>query len=148
MWNLYTPTLCTSLGIEALNYWLDKYNDIPQRFSKELIIESLVFILDNNTFQFNNEFYRQIKGTSMGTKVAPTYATLTIGYLEQKLYNQVKDQSLWKRFLDDCFITWTKSKGDLETLHILLNGLHEYIRFTMDVNEKQLPFLDCIDMKN
>jgi hypothetical protein len=60
----------------------------------------------------------------------------------------VQFQSLWKRFLDDCFITWTKSKDELETLHNLLNGLHEYIRFTMDVNEKQLPFLDCIVMKN
>jgi hypothetical protein len=108
--------ICTSLGIEAVYYWLDKYFDeMPQRFSKEFIIESLVVILDNNTFQFNNEFYRQIKGSAMGTKVAPTYATLTIGYLEQKLYNQVKDQfelkfsvqfqSLWKRFLDGFFIT-------------------------------------------
>ena len=61
----------------------------------------------------------------MGTKVAPTYTTLTIGYLEQQLYNNVNEvfgadfrsefEKLWKRFLDDCFITWTKTKEDLKT---------------------------------
>ena len=37
--------------------------------------------------KFNNEFYNQIKGTAMGTIFAPTYATLSMGYFEIKLYN-------------------------------------------------------------
>ena len=55
-------------------------------------MEALSFILENNTFQFNDVFYRQRKGTAMGTKVAPIYATLTIGYLEQKLYNKIVEE--------------------------------------------------------
>ena len=47
------------------------------------------FILENNTFSFNSNFYQQTKGTAMGTKFAPVYATLTIGYLEVKLYEKV-----------------------------------------------------------
>ena len=116
------------------------HNEIPQRFSKECIVESLAFILENNTFQFNNDFFRQIKGTAMGTKDVPTYATLTIGYLEQTLYQRVTEtfgsdfsiefKSLCKRFLDDCFITWTKSTEDLNTLHNILNNLHDCIKCT------------------
>ena len=58
----------------------------------------------------------------MGTKFAPIYATLTIGYLEVKLYEKVTEVSgdefgnyfvtTWKRFLDDCFILWTETVSD------------------------------------
>ncbi|MEW8547697.1 MAG: reverse transcriptase domain-containing protein, partial [Candidatus Thiodiazotropha sp.] len=110
-----------SLELEAINFWIEQFSEeLPERFSKEFVIESLRFILENNTFQFNDEFFRQKKGTAMGTKVAPTYATLTIGYLEQKLYNQtasdfgptfIKEfENTWKRFLDDCFILWSWTK--------------------------------------
>ena len=52
--------------------------------------------------------YTQVRGTAMGTKFAPTYATLVLAYLEEKLYVQteikygkefaryIKDN--WKRF--------------------------------------------------
>ena len=36
--------------------------------------------------KFNDEVYNQIKGTAMGTIFAPTYATLSMGYFEIKLY--------------------------------------------------------------
>ena len=77
------------LGIEAIKYWLRKYpNDTPSRFPKNLIIEGIEFILKNNTFCFNEKKYRQTKGTAMGTKFALVYATLVIGYLEEKLYKR------------------------------------------------------------
>lgn len=52
----------------------------------------------------------------MGTKVAPTYATLVLGYLEDILYDKIEQSSGTEfsdflknnvlRFLDDCFIIW------------------------------------------
>ena len=30
----------------------------------------------------------------------------------------------WKRFLDNCFVPWTKPVRDLESLHDILNNLH------------------------
>lgn len=38
--------------------------------------------LKNNTFLFTNQWYVQMSGKAMGTKMAPTYANLTLGYLE------------------------------------------------------------------
>ena len=142
------------LGLEALEFWINKFQDrIPERFSKDFILDSMKFILENNTFQFNDDFFKQIRGTAMGTRVAPIYATLTIGYLEEKLYSIVSEdlgeefsiyfKEMWKRFLDDCFILWNKPKEDLLRLHNTLNNLHQYINFTMEVDENNISFLDC-----
>ena len=77
----------------------------------------------------------------MGTKFAPVYATLTIGYLEEKLYDCIEtnyDTEFYnyfklylKRFLDDCFILWTKSREELRHFHHILNNLHSNIKFTL-----------------
>lgn len=146
------------LGVEAITYWLEKFpEELPDRFTKDFVLDSLSFILENNTFQFNDDFYRQKKGTAMRTKVAPTYATLIVGYLEQKLYHKIEEMygeefrsefiNRWKRFLDDCFIIWNRSKSELETLHNALNCLHPDINFTMEFHKTQLPFLDVLVKK-
>jgi len=49
----------------------------------------MMFILENNVFKFDNNYYKQTKGTAMGTKFAPTYATLVLGFLEKQLYESV-----------------------------------------------------------
>jgi hypothetical protein len=53
------------------------------------ILDALDIILKRNVFYFNDKFYQQIKGTAMGTKVAPTYATLVLGFLEETLYEKI-----------------------------------------------------------
>ena len=79
------------LGIEAVNYWIDKYPDTRHsRFSKDFILDGMKLILENNILCFNDSYFKQEKGTAMGTKFAPVYATLTIGYLEEKLYDCIK----------------------------------------------------------
>ena len=143
------------LGLEAVQYWLEKYPEKKQsRFSNDFILEAIKFVLENNTFCFNNDFYKQIKGTAMGTKFAPIYSTLSIGYLEVKLYEKVTQVfgdefglyfiSNWKRFLDDCFVPWTKSVGDLQTLHDILNNLHRDINFTLQFSKTEQSFLDVL----
>ena len=111
------------LGIEAVKYWLDRHPEtLENRFSKSFILEGIQLILENNTFCFDDINYKQVKGTAMGTKFAPIFATLTIGYLEETLYREIKNtfgtdfgnyfENNWKRFLDDCFVPWTKSEQD------------------------------------
>ena len=90
----------------------------------------------------------------MGTKFALVYATLTVGYLEEKLYKEIETYfgsefgtyfiNNWKRFLDDCFIPWTKSVKDLEQLHSILNSLHKDLHFTLEYSGAQQSFLDVL----
>ena len=67
------------------------------------------------------------------------------GIFDQQFSLYIKEN--WKRYLDDCFIFWTKSEEDLERFHSLINNLHESIKFTMEKNEKTLPFLDILIIK-
>ena len=142
-------------GLEAVKYWLEKYPEIKKhRFSNNFVLEAIKLILENNTFCFNNDFYKQIKGTATGTKFAPIYATLTIGYLEVKLDEKLTEVfgdefgnyfvTNWKRFLDDCFIPWTKTVSDLESLHNILNNLHIDIKFTLQFSNTEQSFLDIL----
>ena len=94
----------------------------------------------------------------MGTKFALIYATLVLAYLEEKLYSEIETKfgkefaifikENWKRFLDECFVFWTKSKDDLKTFLLILNHLNPNLSFTMENSEEKLPFLDILLLKN
>ena len=114
-------------GLKAVDYWLSKHlNILNSRFSKDFILDGIQSVLENNIFCFNNMFMyiKQNKGTTMGTKFAPVYVTVTIGYLQEKLCNIIEAKydtefyhdfkKYWKGFLDDCFIPWTKTEEDLK----------------------------------
>ena len=152
--NLYT-NIPHKLGIEAIQFWLEKYpEELPARIDKNFILEGIRFILENNYFCFNDQYFLQKKGTAMGTKFAPIFSTLVLGYLEEKLYTNLEKEfdchfkqyiiDNFKRFLDDCFILFTRSDDDLKKLHKCLNELHPSINYTMEQNRSQLPFLDTL----
>ena len=136
-----------TLGIEAIDYWIDKRNDlIPGRFTKNFILESVKFILENNNFLFDNVMYKQVSGTAMGTKFAPPYACLTIGYLEETrlfpkiLKNYFTDSTClyikdnFFRYMDDGFIALAQNI-DAISLKNALNDLHPSIKFTMETGK-------------
>lgn len=155
--NLYS-NIPHELGLEAIEYWLDRFpNSLHYRYSKKFVLESLKLILQNNFMHFNGKIYRQKLGTAMGTKVAPTYATLVLGYLEIKLYEKVGEKfgeefknniiKSWKRYLDDCFIVWEDSIDKLMLFHEELNSLNPNIKFTIEYDQTELPFLDVMVIK-
>ena len=89
----------------------------------------------------------------MGTKMATTYTTLTLAYWEENLYeiigkkkygNDIKEEFIksCKIYLDDRFIFRKYPWGDINKLHDLQQNLHPKIKFTMEHNLKELPFLD------
>ena len=69
---------------------------------------------------FDEMFYLQIQGIAIGTIFALTYATLSIGFHEIELCAIIRNkftlpvsnyfEQNWKRFLDDCFIKFKKTK--------------------------------------
>lgn len=112
--NLYSKISSTQ-GLTALNFWIDNCRtDIDNRFTKEFLLEATDLVLKNNVFTFNGKYFHQVKGTAMGTKMAPTYATLCLGYLKETLYKKTNEEfseefrqtlkNNWKRYLDYCFI--------------------------------------------
>ena len=90
--SLYT-NINHELGVKSMEYWINKHpRSLNSRFSKDFIIDSIVFIVANNTFTSDARIFVQKKSTAIGTKMAPSYATLALGYLENELYSLVTNK--------------------------------------------------------
>ena len=102
-------------------------------------------VLKHNDFEFNEEFYLQMQGTAMGTKMAPAYANLFMGKLETQLISQAPSYiHIWKRFIDDIFIIWTGSTEKFEEFMSKINQIHPIMKFTHAISDTELTFLDVI----
>ena len=112
--SLYT-NIPHEFGLRAIEYFVSYYRQsINPRFTTQFILEAASFILSNNSMTLDEMFYLQIQGTAMGTILAPTYATLSMGFHEIELYAIIRNkftlpisnhfEQNWIVFLDDCFI--------------------------------------------
>ena len=147
------------LGLNALEFWLSKYPNLIDRFSIPFVLESTKLILENNTFIFDEENYRQLTGTAMGTKFAPAYAALSLGFLEHLLYEQIQSlysvtvyeqfMNNYKRYLDDILLIIDEKYMKIEDVIKLLNNLDSHLNFKHETSGTEVNFLDIkIYIKN
>ena len=75
----------------------------------------LKYVLTLNIFVFNGIHYLQQWGTSIGTRLAPTYANIFMGWLEVTLLQRWTGVMpyLWRRFIDDIVFFWKGSEEEL-----------------------------------
>ena len=113
----------------------------------DYLMECLELVLNGNIFTFNEELYIQKIGTAMGTKLAPTYACLFMGWFEED-FLQTKwkgtQPKLYRRYIDDIVFIWEGSEQELQLFIRELNNHHSHIKFTAnyDIKTKSVPFLD------
>ena len=113
-------------GVEAVREALleRESSEVPTDF----IIRLLEIILKYNIFEFNDELYLQLIGTSMGTRPAVSYANI---FMARRIDNRISTLATqiengnnlllcFKRFLDDIFSIYT---GTLENLHKETTGV-------------------------
>ena len=94
-------------GINACECFLrtSSHKTIPTSTLCDLIR----MILTMNNFSFNDNRHLQIHGTAMGTKMAPSYASLFLGFFEANtLKNAPFQPHIWLRYIDD--ILWSGPK--------------------------------------
>ena len=95
-------------GIQASASYLSKYRLASENPTNSSLCKLLELVLTTNNFRFDNKDYLQIGGTAMGTKLAPSFANLFMGHLEDKfVYSYPLQPFIWKRFIDDIFFVWT-----------------------------------------
>ena len=79
----------------------------------------------------------------MGTKMAPSYANLFLGYFEANaLENAPFQPHTWLRYIDDIFMIWTEGLDNLKIFIDYLNNIHSTIKFTSSHSSTNIPFLD------
>ena len=130
-------------GIRATAKSLQKHP--PTYAEPHIVVNLLKIVLEKNTFCFNGKNYLQIGGTAMGTKLAPSYANIFMGDLEEKLLDSYNlKPTIWYRFIDDIFCIWSHGRDELESFHKHLNSFHQTIKFTMECSQKEIIFLDTL----
>ena len=117
---------------------------IPTRFLREM----LGLILNENSFQFNGENYLQTHGTVVGTKMAVSFANIFMAKIETTLIQQSKNRPKeWRRYIDDIFSLWDSNKKDVDHFIEQANKFHPTIKFTAEISENEITFLDTVVFK-
>ena len=120
------------------------YPDTDCPIPESLFRYLLEIVLKCNVFEFNGTAYKQIQGTAMGTKMAPSYANIFMDDVEQEfLSRQPTRPHLWLRYIDDILCIWPSSNRE-ELMGFLeaLNSFHPTLRFTWAISDTQVDFLD------
>jgi len=121
---MYT-NIDSSHGLIIIQAWLDEYKEeLPIDFPTSLFLKILRIVMTHNVFQFDNTFWLQTCGTSMGTSCACAYATLYWGYIERKLIiPKWKNNLLFlRRFIDDKFGIWVGTPEDFNNFIVDINS--------------------------
>jgi len=126
---------------------------LEKRHTKEpitwIILRFLNFILTKTCFIFNEKYYEQKSGTTMGTKCAPSYAILFMDKLEQDFLNKQNITPLvWWRYIDDIFIIWPNSRQEFDSFLSALNSFHDHIKFTAEIDNERVNFMDVTVSKD
>ena len=117
------PNIPHKEGLEAIQKALDKRED--QTILTDSVIILAVCVLKNNVFEHNLRYFKQLQETAIGTKFAPTYAILFMGYLEDKILNSFVEKPLvWWRYIDDIFMIWQHGEEKPKEFLKILNSCH------------------------
>ena len=131
-------------GLHAARESLHEFRPNPNvKPSNDSLVKLLELVLTKNNFQFNGEHYLQISGTSMGSKTAPSFAvTFMNNFEEDFVYTYPHQPLIWKRYIDDCFCIFVGTEAQVKQFITYLNSCNQNIKFTHDISQKQITFLD------
>ena len=131
-------TIPHEAGLQALKEVLERRKD--KKISTSVLVKMAAFVLKINYFEFNGEVKLQISGTAIGTKFAPTYASIFIDEIETKFLDTQEFKPLiWFRYIDDVFFIWTHDKEKLEEFLKILITTTPTLYLPMSSIEKTFP---------
>ena len=101
------------------------------------------FNQDMMATRFNQDMFLHIKGTAMGTKMAPQYVNLVMADLEEKILDKFPNKPIiYLRYIDDIFLIWTHGEESLKQVYSAFNSENPSIKLTMDYSMEHIHFLD------
>lgn len=135
------PNIPHEEGLKALKVALEAREN--KNISTKSLMELAECVLKNNVFEHNGRIFRQKHGTAIGTKMAPSYAVLYMGDLEERfLAGSGWNPWVWWRYIDDIFMIWQYGEKELDDFIKLLNNFHPTIKFTTKRSRERIDFLD------
>ena len=134
-------SLFTNIPIEeTINYIIKQIyqeHKLPKLCSK-LVFKRLMYKLTTeNTFIFQNKFYKQTDGCTMGGPLSVIMSDIFMTKLENDVVRPF-NPPFYKRFVDDCITK--RKRNEHDKLFELINNYHRNIKFTIEIQPTK--FLD------
>ena len=110
----------------------------------ETLLHLAELVLTLNCFSFAGNYYKQINGVAMDTKMGPSYANLFVGHVEHPFFNQYDGPKpdFYGRYIDDCIGAISSSREELNRFITSVNSFHPALKYTWEISETSLAFLD------
>ena len=138
--SLYT-NIDIPAGLSAVKKIFEKYPDVKRPDNE--VLQLLEINLTKNDFEFNGEYYLQIKGTAMGKRFAPAYANIFMANWEEEALAKCPKQPLhYLRYLDDIWGIWIHSREEFIEFINILNSHDPSIQLTYEIHQQSINFLD------
>ena len=101
-------------------------------------------VLTLNAFCLNQQYYRQVGGVAMGSRMGPNNACLFVGYMEECILSTYTGfiPQLYKRYIDDIVGAASCRRDELEGFITHVSTFHPALQFTHTISQTQIPFLD------
>jgi hypothetical protein len=155
--NLY-PRIPVVEGVQFVSEAIDDYNKCLLKgevcVDKDLVCALLYWVLTNNYVEFDQQCWKQVQGTAMGTPCAVVYANLYLHVVEKKALLKMQEEMmffgvvflLYVRYIDDIFAVCPTVQF-AETFVRIFNSISPTIKLTHEIvsntsTRKNLPFLD------
>jgi len=157
--SLYT-NIDNRIGLDAISFFLDKFYSRVKfnQYPKDLLINLLSVIINNNFFTYRGSSYKQLKGCAMGSICSPTYAILVLGFFEINLYDSCcckfgKEKAEiifdnFHRYIDDILIFWYLSEDEFHLFIELMKAAYQKLKFIFNINSQTINFLDVTIAKH
>ena len=145
--NMYTNLEFTEI-LSAVKTTLPNLD--PNQYSinlppKEIIIDLLQIILENNEFTFDGKIYKQILGVPMGGSASAELADLRMYQIFESILSKYKFKSsilTCLRYRDDGFILHSGTAEQIQNLFQIANKSHKHLKFTFEFSNQEITFLD------
>jgi len=116
---------------------------LSQHFNKEFL-SLYKHVLTFTYFCVDGQFYEQSDGLAMCSPLSPVIANF---YMEDFLMKTIEKAThwpaCWYRYVDDTFLIWPQEQEKLMDFLNHLNGIHNKIQFTIEIEEAgHLPLMD------
>ena len=135
-------------GVLTLKKMLDHLNlKQIQGLKTEVILRLARFVMQNNYFKYDGQFYHQIKGGAMGSPLTLTIANCYMYFFEQNIIKQINNSfGFYVRYVDDIFIVINWPNRHLLKQVDRWNQFDLNIKLTASISS-QADFLD-LHMEN
>jgi hypothetical protein len=115
---------------------------------KEQLIQMLDTIMEQNYFQYNNQYFKPEKGIAMGSPISGTLAEIYLQLIEERhIKHWIEEGNIvyYKRYVDDIFIIFDASRINETIIKQVMNSIDKHLEFKIT---ESINYLDMTINRN